>query len=93
MILSKFKTLFCIAAGFTLLFAPLALEISPDGNAYAGILSGGGGGGNGGNGGSGGTTISDTGAPTAAAPEPATLLLFGAGAVGLVAYRKYKKNK
>ena len=90
MILSKFKTLFCIAVGFTLLFAPLALEISPDGNAYAGIFSGGGGGGNGGNG---GTNISDSGAPTAATPEPATLLLFGAGAVGLVAYRKYKKNK
>ena len=90
MILSKFKTLFCIAVGLTLLFAPLALEISPDGNAYAGILSGGGGG-NGGSGG--GTTISDTEAPTANTPEPATLLLFGAGVAGLVAYRKYRKNK
>ena len=90
MILSKFKTLFCIALGFTLLCAPLALEISPDGNAYAGIFSGGGGGGNGG---SGGTTISDTEAPTANTPEPATLLLFGAGVAGLVAYRKYRKNK
>ena len=90
MILSKFKTLFCIAIGFTLLYAPLAFEISPDGNAYAGILFGGGGGSNGGND---GTTISDTEAPTANTPEPATLLLFGAGVAGLVAYKKYRNKK
>ena len=89
MLYSKFKILFFAALGIALLFAPFALEISPDGNAYAGILFGGGGG----NGGSGGTTVSDTAAPTANTPEPATLLLFGAGVAGLVAYRKYRKNK
>jgi hypothetical protein len=26
-------------------------------------------------------------------PEPATMLLFGAGAAGLVAYKKYKNKK
>jgi hypothetical protein len=84
---SKFKTLFCIAVGVTLLCVPLALEISPAGNAYALIGSGGG------NGGGNDNTISGTGAPTSHAPEPTTMLLFGAGAVGLVAYRKYRKKK
>jgi hypothetical protein len=90
--LVKFKMLLCIAAATALLFAPFVLEISQHGNAYGGILFGGGGGSNG----SDGTTISDTSdntAPTAHTPEPATMLLFGAGAAGLVAYRKYRKKK
>ena len=91
--LAKFKILFCVAAAITLLFAPFVLEISQDGNAYAGVLFGGGSGGDGGSGSSSGTTISDTEPSTAHTPEPATLLLFGAGAAGLVVYRKYRKKK
>ena len=84
--LSKLKTLFCLAAVLTLLFAPLALEIAQDGNAYAMIFSGGGS-----NSSSG--SFSATGAPAAHTPEPATMLLFGAGAAGLVAYKRYKNKK
>jgi hypothetical protein len=87
MIRSNFKTLFYIAVGLTLLFVPLALEISPAGNAYALIFSGGG------NGGGNGSNISGAGASPAPTPEPATLLLFGAGAAGLVAYKKYRNKK
>ena len=87
MIRSNFKTLLYLAVGFTLLFVPLALEISPAGNAYALIFSGGG------NGGGNGTNISGTGASPAPTPEPATLLLFGAGAAGLVAYKQYRNKK
>jgi hypothetical protein len=90
MLYSKSKILFLAAVGFALLFAPFALEISPDGKAYA---LGSSGGGSGGSGGSNGTTISDTEPPTSPTPEPATMLLFGAGAAGLVAYRKYRKKK
>ena len=84
MTLSKVKVLFCMAAVLTLLFAPLALEIS-----HAGALFGGGGGGSDSSPG----VISGTDAPAAHAPEPATMLLFGAGAVGLVAYKKFKNKK
>jgi hypothetical protein len=83
----KFKTLFCLAAVLTLLFAPLALEISIGGNAHAMIFSGGGGSDS-----SPGGSIS--GSPSVYPnPEPATMLLFGAGAAGLVAYKKYKNKK
>ena len=90
--LAKFKILFCVAAAITLLFAPFVLEISQDGNAYAGVLFGGGGG-DGGSSSPSGTTVSGTEPGTAHTPEPATLLLFGAGAAGLVVYRKYRKKK
>jgi hypothetical protein len=93
MLYSKLKILFFAAVGFALLFAPMALEISPDGNAYAGILFGGGGGSGSGSSSPSGTIISDTEPPTAHTPEPTTMLLFGAGAAGLAAYRKYKKKK
>jgi hypothetical protein len=94
MIYSKLKILFFAAVGFALLLAPLALEIAPDGNAYAGILFGGGGGRSGsGSSSPSGITISDSEPPTAHTPEPATMLLFGAGAAGLVAYKKYRKKK
>jgi hypothetical protein len=86
--LSKLKTLFCLAAVLTLLFAPLALEISKGGNAYAMGLGGGGGGSDSSPGGS------ISGSPSVYPnPEPATMLLFGAGAAGLVAYKKYKNKK
>jgi hypothetical protein len=86
--LSKLKTLFCLAAVLTFLFAPLALEIAQDGNAYAM-----GGGGSGGSGSSSGGSISGSGPSVYPNPEPATMLLFGAGAAGLVAYKKYKNKK
>jgi hypothetical protein len=85
--LSKLKTLFCLAAVLTLLFAPLALEISKGGNANAMIF-----GGDSGSDSSPGS-FSGTAAPATHAPEPATMLLFGAGAAGLVAYKKYKNKK
>ena len=89
MLYSKFKILFFTALGFALLFVPFALEISPDGKAYAMGL----GGSNGGNGGSNGTIISSTEPSPSPTPEPATMLLFGAGAAGLVAYKKYRNKK
>jgi hypothetical protein len=88
MTLSKVKVLFCVAAVLTLLFAPLALQIAQDGNAYAMGLGGGGGGSDSSPGGS------ISGSPSVYPnPEPATMLLFGAGAAGLVAYKKYKNKK
>ena len=88
MTLSKVKVLFCMAAVLTLLFAPLALEIS-----HAGALFGGGSGGSSGGSDFSGTTVSSSEPATYPNPEPATMLLFGAGAAGLVAYRKYRKKK
>jgi hypothetical protein len=92
--LSKLKTSICLAAVLTLLFAPLALEIAQGGNAYAGILFSGDNGGRDSSSDSvSGGSFSGTETPAAHAPEPATMLLFGAGAAGLVAYKKYKDKK
>jgi hypothetical protein len=91
MILSKFKTLFCLAVVLTLLFTPLVLQISQDGNAYA--LGSSGGGSNGGSGSRSDGAVSSAEPGTAHTPEPATLLLFGAGAAGLVIYLKSRKRK
>ena len=88
MTLSKVKVLFCVAAVLTLLFAPLALQIAQDGNAYAMGFGGGGGSDS-----SPGGSISGSGPSVYPNPEPATMLLFGAGAAGLVAYKKYKNKK
>jgi hypothetical protein len=87
--LSKLKTLFCLAAVLTLLFAPLALQIAQDGNAHAMGFGGGGGGSDS----SPGSFSSGSGPSVYPNPEPATMLLFGAGAAGLVAYKKYKNKK
>ena len=87
--------LICLTACFAILFAPLFLGISLDGKAHAmGIF--GGGGGNKDNTPSPGVVseVPDSGpAPVSHAPEPATLILFGAGAVGLAAVRKKFRKK
>ena len=97
---SKLKILIYSTIGLTLLFAPVLLEISQDGKAYAmGWL-----GGSGGNDGSSGSRVAiSTPEPKEEAdasqppvhhtPEPATLLLVGGGALGLAALRKKFKKK
>ena len=94
---SKLKILFCLTVCLTVLFAPFLLEIFPGGETYAmgswfsQDRS---------NSGSAGqvkvssSTGPESSPPVHPTPEPATLLLFGAGAVGLAAFRKkFRKKK
>ena len=97
MLYSRLKLLFCLMIGLALLFSPFVLELSSDGKANAmGFL------------GSSGGSSKSSGSQVAVAdpeskpgdqppvypnPEPATLLLVGGGALGLVALRKKFKKK
>ena len=84
MTFSKVKVLFCVATVLTLLFAPIALEISKGGNAYAMGLGGGGGGSDSSPGGS------ISGSPSVYPnPEPATMLLFSLSAIILLLSSTY----
>jgi hypothetical protein len=94
---SKLKILFYLTVSLMLLFAPFSLEIFPGGETYAmgkwfsqdrsnsgsagqvKVVSPGG---------------PESSPPVHPTPEPATILLFGAGAVGLAAFRKkFRKKK
>ena len=93
---SKLKVLFCLTVCLTILFAPFFLEISQDGKAYAFSSRSGNNPSN--IGGGSPTTMGyaiekENPTPVHATPEPATLLLVGAGAAGLLAFRKKFKKK
>jgi hypothetical protein len=92
---SKLRTLLYLTISLTLLFAPFSLEMFQDGKTYAfssrshnkssntgeGIMPG-------------ITIVKDEPPPVHPTPEPATILLFGAGAAGLAAFRKkFRKKK
>jgi hypothetical protein len=102
---SKTKIVVCLTVCLMILYAPFLLQILPDGKTYAFTSRSG----NNlpkvavksespSEGNSLGYNLeqpsnnSNPGTP-APVPEPATLLLFGAGAVGLAAYKKKFKNK
>ena len=93
---SKLKLLLGLTVCLAVLFAPFLLKGSLDGKAYAmGFL--GSSGGNGGGDDLSSSTVAPTtkpeSPPVSQNPEPATMLLFGAGAVGLaVAKKKFKKK-
>ena len=95
MMCSNFKVLFLISMGLTLLFAPFSLEISPGGETYAMANWFSQDRSNNDSSGNVHVTSSEQSPgtpPLHPTPEPATLLLFGAGAAGLAAFKKFRKK-
>jgi hypothetical protein len=93
MMKSALKILFLVTISFTLLIGPVAIEIGLSGEANAFSSSGSGSDGNHSNGPIAKTYKHTPTEPAPAhAPEPTTMLLFGAGAIGLAALKK-KFNK
>jgi hypothetical protein len=97
---SKLKIFLCLSVCLLFLFGPFLLEFAPDGKAYAGgdrkgnkksshFKS------KGGPEKFGYKMPEEDGSqpPVHPTPEPATWLLFGAGAAGLAAYKKKFKKK
>ena len=89
------KILFLVTFSLTLLIAPVAIEIDLGGKAHALSSSGSGSDGALSDGAIAKTYKQSPNEPAPAhAPEPTTMLLFGAGAVGLVALKKkFTKKK
>lgn len=87
MLYSKLRKLFRLAICLSVLFAAFYFGLFQAGKAHALGLSG-----------SGGGNPYQAGSPNATpeahpTPEPTTILLFGAGAAGIAAYKKYRKKK
>ena len=80
MTLSRLKTLLCVGICLSFLVAPFALDIFPDGKAYATKYT------------HGWTDEGGEQRETRSVPEPTTMLLVGAGLVGLVITRKKFKK-
>ena len=98
---SKFKIFFCIAVSLTMLLAPFALDITPDGKAQA-FSSRSGNNGNPPLGKKSKTSWSNYNQvktegqgelqTTHQVPEPTTMLLVGAGLAGLAIFRRKIKK-
>jgi hypothetical protein len=88
---SRSRFLFCLAICFAVLLTPFLLGISLDGKAHAMGFLGDSGGND--NNSSTGTNLAEPAPPVSHAPEPTTMLLFGAGAVGLAVVRKKFRKK
>jgi hypothetical protein len=101
----KLKILCYVAISLMLLFSPFLLDSSPDGKANAMGFLGSSGGGDGSSNSpivfstpaSGSDTSPTLGPggpdPTTRVPEPATLILFGAGVISLAVFKKKLKKQ